>query len=58
MTKRARLAGQAFLGLATLLFVGSAVAVVSGVIGVETLMTLGVVAVCCLVGGTILAWPS
>ena len=57
MTRSARITGQAFLGLASLVFVGSAVAVVLGFIGVDTLLTLGVVALICFVGGGILAWP-
>jgi len=55
--RAARLAGQAFLGLAILLFVGSAGAALLGYIGVDTLTTIGVVALVCLVGGGVLARP-
>jgi hypothetical protein len=55
--RRARLVGQAFLALASLLFVGSAAAVAVGRLSVEASIPLVGAALCCLVGGGVLARP-
>jgi hypothetical protein len=57
MSRRTRLVGQASLGLASLLFVGSAAAVAVGRLSVEASTPLVGVALCCLVGGGVLARP-
>jgi len=57
MMRRTRLAGQAFLGLACLLFVGSAAAMTAGALSVAESIPLVGAALCCLVGGGVLARP-
>ncbi|MFB6108674.1 MAG: hypothetical protein ABEJ82_07520 [Haloplanus sp.] len=54
----AQLLGQALLGVATLLFVGGAAAMVTGYVAVDAMMPVSVAAVACLGLGVGLARPG
>jgi len=55
MMRRTRLVGQVFLALACLLFLGSAVGIVVGVISLADSVPYVGAALCCLVGGGVLS---